>query len=269
MTEREYRKQPDISRSELWMLRESPEKFIYKRANPEPPTPALLFGIAAHKQVLEPETFWDEFILAPNVDRRTKAGKEEYAAFVEQAKDKQIITLDQWQTVHDMSDALKMNTVANKLLNGVHELPAFWTDEETGERCKCRFDCITNINGQPVIVDYKTANSATTDEFTRSAIRYGYDFQAAMYSAGYAATNDGETPMFVFVVQEKEPPYAINVLVADDAFVAHGEEIFRELISLYHHCKTTNKWFGYLGEDNVINTLSLPVWMSAEKGDAE
>lgn len=34
MTEREYRAHPAISRSQLWKLRESPEKFRYYEDNP-------------------------------------------------------------------------------------------------------------------------------------------------------------------------------------------------------------------------------------------
>ena len=35
MTEKEYRSHPAISRSELWKIRESPEKFKYLKENPE------------------------------------------------------------------------------------------------------------------------------------------------------------------------------------------------------------------------------------------
>ena len=35
MTEKEYRQYPAISRSELWRIRESPEKFKWYREHPE------------------------------------------------------------------------------------------------------------------------------------------------------------------------------------------------------------------------------------------
>ena len=46
MTENEYRQYPAISRSELWHIRESPEKFKWYREHPEPPTQALEIGRA-------------------------------------------------------------------------------------------------------------------------------------------------------------------------------------------------------------------------------
>ena len=55
MTEKEYREHPAISRSELWKLMESPQKFKWEKEHPETPTPALIFGQAFHKLVLQPE----------------------------------------------------------------------------------------------------------------------------------------------------------------------------------------------------------------------
>ena len=82
MTENEYRRQDGISRSELWRMHESPEKFKYYQEHPEPPTPSLVFGAAVHKLLLEPDTFGDEFAVAPDCDRRTKDGREAYNAFL-------------------------------------------------------------------------------------------------------------------------------------------------------------------------------------------
>ena len=85
MTEKEYRQHEGISRSQLWKIRESPEKFKYAMEHPEEPTPALLFGQMVHKLVLEPDTFDEEFIVAPEVDKRTKEGKAAWAQFEEDA----------------------------------------------------------------------------------------------------------------------------------------------------------------------------------------
>ena len=81
MTEQEYRQHPAISRSELFKISESPEKFKYYREHPEEPTPALVFGQLFHAMALTPETVLEQFAVMPNVDRRTKAGKDEFAEF--------------------------------------------------------------------------------------------------------------------------------------------------------------------------------------------
>jgi len=267
MTEKEYRRQDGISRSELWRLRESPEKFRWYQDHPEPPTPALILGTAAHKLLLEPDTFNDEFAVAPECDRRTKDGREAYSAFLESSEGKSIITLADYQKAAEMAQKARETPFVNKLLNGERERPFFWVDDLTGEPCKIRVDCITtvSIDGIPTtaIVDYKTTADASTDGFMRSAINYGYDFQAGMYCEGVKRAT-GEKPIFIFIVQEKTAPYAVNVLLADELVVRRGYDIFRNLIGVYHKCKTTGNWYGYLGQFEDVHKLNLPAWLAKE-----
>ncbi len=263
MTEKEYRAHPSISRSQLFKIAESPEKFKYYEENPEPATPALTFGQLFHAMVLQPEQVDIQFAKAPEVDRRTKAGKEAFADFEEKAQGKIVLSPDFFKQSKAMCDALKKNTLVEKLLKGEKEKAFFWTDELTGESCKCRVDCLTEVGGQIVIVDLKTTENAETESFMRSAIRYGYDFQAAMYCKG-VEVNNGKKPLFVFIAIEKKPPYAINILQADELVIQRGYDIFRELLGIYHFCKKNNNWYGYMGADNIINNLALPSYLMKE-----
>ena len=275
MTEKEYRMHPAISRSDLWKIRTTPEKFKYEMENPEPPSPALLFGQLVHGMLLLPEEAFDEqFAAAPNVDRRTKGGKEEYAAFLSANEGKTVVPSDMYDLAVNMAEAAMNVPFVKKLLDGEHERPFFWTDGQTGEGCKCRTDCVTTVGGQLIIVDYKSTTDASADAFQRDAFRYGYDFQSAMYTDGVlhnlsntdvlTALNAGEAPKFVFIVQEKDPPYAVNIFEADRFFVQHGYDIYRELLGTYHYCRTSGDWYGYLGRTQDINTLGLPAWMAKE-----
>lgn len=263
MTEKEYREHPAVSRSELWRISESPEKFKFYRDNPQEPTPALIFGQLFHKLALQPETFSEEFAVVPNVDRRTKEGKAIWAEFIEQSEGKTPILADDYQRATEMCTSLRNAPFVNKLLSGEREKEFFWVDEMTGEQCKCRVDCVTEMNKVNIISDLKSAAKADTEHFMKDAINYGYDFQSAMYSEGVKA-NTGKEYVFVFIVVEKEPPYAVNVLQADPLFVKRGYDLFREYIGIYHDCKTTDDWYGYLGKYKVINNLSLPAWLAKE-----
>ena len=263
MTESEYRQKDGISRSELWKMMESPEKFKWYQEHPVPMTPAFIFGAAAHKLMLDPETWGEEFAVAPIIDRRTKEGKSQYAEWLDKVVGREIVGAEDYETIQDMVSVARGIPFVEKLLAGEKETPLFWTDELTGELCKARLDCVTMIAGKPVIVDYKTTNDASTDGFMRSAIKYGYDFQASMYSEAYKA-NFGIVPTFVFIAQEKTAPYSVNILQADDVFVKRGYDIFRQLIGTYHECKQSGNWWGYLGPYNVINNLALPAWLAKE-----
>ena len=263
MTEKEYRDHPAVSRSELWHIHESPQKFAYHMDNPEEPTPSLLLGQVFHKLVLEPDSFLEEYAVAPKCDRRTKEGKAIWAEFQELAADKTVVPLEMYEQATEMCKSLVAVPFAVKLLSGRREIPFFWRDDLSGEECKCRVDCLNENIGQPIIVDLKSTSDASTEAFTKSAINYGYDFQAAMYSEG-VEKNILQKPRFVFIAVEKDPPYAVNILQADELLLRRGYGLYRSFLDTYHDCRLSGNWFGYLGKANQINTLALPSWLAKE-----
>lgn len=265
MTEKEYRQHPAISRSELWRMHESPEKFKYYKDHPPEPTPSLLFGQVVHKLLLQPDDFETDFAVMPNIDRRTKDGKESYSAFLAACGERSIVPYDMYQTAQEMAQKALQEPMVRKLLAGQKEVPFFWTDEDTGEECKCRLDCLTYLDGDtiPTIIDYKTAANARTDIFNNAIYKLGYHFQSAMYSEGVMkALNLSERPGFTFFVQEKTPPYSLNVVVIPDEVMLHGLDTFREFMGKYHECNTTGYWWGYTGPFNEPNEAFLPGYLS-------
>ncbi len=266
MTEKEYRSHPAVSRSELWHIRESPEKFRYYKDNPSEPTQALLLGQALHKLVLQPTDFHNDFAVMPEIDRRTKAGKEAYSAFCAANTDKSVITSEMYRQITEMCKSLFANSFVKKILtsaNAKKEQEYFWVDELTGEECKCRADCVTEIGELSLVVDIKTTGCADTESFMREAVKYGYDFQSGMYTEGIKACTGKEWD-FVVIAVEKEPPYSVNILQADKAFVQRGIDLFREFIGIYHDCKVSGDWYGYLGKSHAVNELRLPAYIAKE-----
>ena len=263
MTDKEYRESPGISRSELWLLNPAtggtPEKFLYARQNPQPPTPAMVFGTLAHLALLEPQNFDEQFALKPEVDGRTKAGKLIWESFRAGLGGRTAVSRDDWALACRMAYEVKQVKFASHLLGGEHEKVFRWVDAETGEECKIRVDAIFMLGDTPVIIDYKTTTDASPAAFSRKCVNMGYDFQAGMYCEGVERVLRRK-PRFVFIIQERDAPYAVNVLEADEEFILTGRETFRDLLGIYHDCKTTNNWYGYLGAEPVIGRLSLPAW---------
>ena len=260
MTEKEYREHGALSRSDLWRIRESPEKFAYFMTHPEPQTESLLFGSVYHKLVLEPDDFGNEYAVEINVDKRTKDGREQIQNWLGSIGDKTVVSAKIYDKAVEMKEALSKSKLAMALLNGEHECAYFWQDEDTGVHCKCRLDCLRELNGKPLIVDLKTASTCETDKWIRDSIKYGYHMQVGMYSSGVAA-NYGVQPDFVFIVQEKEPPYSVNIFKSTTEYYNYGVDEFRALIGLYKHCMDTNNWYGQMGENEQINDLTLPSWI--------
>lgn len=259
ISNKEYRDREGISSSELKKLMKSPMHYKYWKDNPDDTdTPSLLFGRAAHKYVLETYDFYNEFAVAPIIDRRTKEGKAQWSLFCDQNEGKDIITQEQFEEIDAMRNAMLSTPFVSKLINCEHEISYFWTDEETGLKCKARPDAINHK--LKVVIDYKTCDDAETEHFMKQSIRLGYDLQASYYLDGVKA-NTGEDYIFVFIAQEKKPPYAVNVLQADDIFIRSGRDVYKSMLQTYKECAENGNWHGYLGADNQINSLGVPKWL--------
>lgn len=249
MTEKEYNQLPAVRRSDLLLLRKSPMHLEYSKtidAECAQPTPAQIFGSACHKYVLEMEDFDKEYAVAPLVDKRTKAGKEEWAAFVAENEGKTVISREDYDQIFAMKIQLMKSDKVLDLLHGEHEKTYVWKDAETGEECKIRLDCLTKWEGRPVIVDYKTVSSCEDGVFERECRRYGYKIQAGMYTEGLAVATDFMTDAgFMFICQEKTPPYAVRVYQCDPGFIEQGNRQFHELLRYYHQCRESGEWPGY------------------------
>ena len=255
LSNKKYRSMEGVSRSELWtLLSKTPMHFLYESTHPKEDTPALAFGRATHKAILEPETFYDEFVEGIKVDRRTKEGKVVYEEFLSEIGDRDVVSPEDMEVLRDMKAVIDHDPIAKAFLTGIHEESFFWTDAETGEKCKVRPDCIAEVDGKIYLVDYKTTDSCADGAFERSVRKYGYKFQTGMYREGYFQNTFKEVG-FVFVAQEKTAPYAVRVYICSDEFMEEGYTLFREAIGTYHECKVKNHYWGYEGPDNDVSEL--------------
>lgn len=247
MTEKEYNEIQAVRRSDLLKLRRSPLHYKWAKEHPEASTPAMAFGSAAHKFILEgAEAFAEEYAVAPYIDRRTKIGKEEYEHFLQNNQGKTILATEDFETLTLMHFAMKAHPEAWALVHGEHETTHVWTDAETGEKCKIRLDCLTTFEGRPTIVDYKTVNTCEDRAFERDCRQYGYKIQAGMYTEGLAISSGFMIDAaFVFVCQEKKAPYAVRIYRCDPGFVEQGNRQFHELLRAFHQCKEEDNWPGY------------------------
>ena len=252
MTEQEYRAAAGINKSTLWEMRKSPAHYKYILEHPAEDTPALRFGRALHSAVLTPTAYKRDFHIAPDVDKRTKTGKETYAAWKASIPDgADELTADEAQTVSEMVKVIRKNREAMNLLKGARrELPLFWTDPATGLRCKCRLDAYSPA----AAVDLKTTTDASTKAFRRDAIKQGYHLQAAHYLNGIEAVK-GKRPDWYFIAIEKTKPYAIHIFRATEQFIEYGDYLRSELMEELKRCMTAGTWPSY-----PFDGLDAPEW---------
>ena len=258
-----YHRHAAVSKSHLDLVARSPLHYWARyvdpnRVDPEP-TPAMLLGTALHTLVLELDQFDQRYVVAPEgVDRRTKAGKELYAAWEAEAGDRAVISRGDLNQVHAMARAVYTHPAAAMLLGmeGTAESTHLWTDEATGLECKCRPDWLT-ADGS-IVVDVKTTEDASPAGFRKSISSWRYHVQAAWYLHGLEQASGIRPEQFIFLCVEKKAPHAVAIYAADGEMVgAGGEQALEDLMTLAE-CKAANRWPSY---SEQIETISLPGWM--------
>ena len=242
-------------------MTKSPAHFRYWKDNPQEDTASLLFGRAVHKYVLEKEDFFNEFAVAPFVDRRTKEGKAQWLLFQDQSEGKDIITQEDFEKIQAMYDALYATPFVAKLLSGEKELSFFTEDDRTGLVVKCRPDCITDFDEVSLLIDYKSCSDASNDGFMKDAIKLMYDMQLAYYKDN-VDKNRGREHIVIFIAQEKNPPYLVNILEANEYFIRSGRDMYRTYLDMYAECLENDDWYGYTKDG--VNTLGLPNWLQKQ-----
>jgi len=229
---------------------------------PQEDTPAMAFGRASHVYLLEgPEMFLKECAVLPTgINKRTNAGKEEWAAFELANQGKALVSAEDFLKLVEMKKALNAHPFTAKLLaEGVSEQSVFWIDEETNLPCKCRPDRIPSGN-KGVLVDLKTCASAGEYEFCRDVVKFGYDVQAAFYLDGIKAATKQDFDGFCFVAIEKEPPFRVETYLLDSQFIVRGQYEYRRLLNIELECRRTGFYPNYQGVGNLI-TLEKPNYL--------
>ena len=251
----DYRAREGISSSELKKIMKSPAHYKHWKDNPQEDTPALLFGRSAHKYILETYDFYNEFAVAPNVDRRTKEGKAEWTNFLAMSNGKDVITQEQFEQIDAMRNSAYATPFVAKLLSGDKELSFWGKDEDTGLVIKCRPDCITEFNGKHILIDYKTCADAENTKFYRDSIKFGYDLQLAYY-CDILKQNTGLDYDVVIIAQEKSAPYVTNVFQLSENYLENGRELYKEMLKVYKNCLDVDNWYGYMKDG--ISILGQP-----------
>lgn len=193
-------------------------------------------------------------------DWKTKAAREMRDAAY--AADRVPLLRADHERVQDMAAALRSHHIAGPLFepgSGKPEQSLFWVDRQAGVWCRARTDWLRRAaSGRLIISDYKTTKSAEPSYLRRAMHDYGYFQQAPWYADGAQALGLDDDPTFIFVFQEKTPPYLITVVRPDPTAVQIGRRLNRQAIEIYHRCVTTGTWPGYSDD---VETVALPPWV--------
>lgn len=259
MTADEYHAHPALSSSGARQLVTScPARFKWARDHEQPPKRVFDFGHAAHRAVLGDGL---EIVVVDADDWRTKAAREERDAAYDEGKVP--LLPDEYLTVQMMAQALLDHSAALYATRGKPEQSLFAQDAATSVWLRARLDWLPDPSDERMtLIDYKTTLSAEPGAFARSVAKFGYYQQAAWYIDLVTTLGIADDPRFLFIAQEKTPPYLITVFELDEQALRIGRALNRDAINTFADCTARDEWPGYANE---VATISLPAWMDYEE----
>jgi exodeoxyribonuclease VIII len=195
-------------------------------------------GTLIHSLVLEGRC---DYAVGPEVDRRTKAGKEEWQLFCENNIGKTIVNFDEAVMITGCFKACEPLMEHCVYEDDNIETSIFW--ERDGIKCKGRPDMIATINGETCLVDLKTTNDIRN--FDSAFNRFRYDIQAAWYQYGFQqAAGLSETPGFWFLVVDTEAPHLAQFMRAGSEILEQANAKIEEELAYFSRCQTAQQWPG-------------------------
>lgn len=125
---------------------------------------------------------------------------------------------------------------------------------------RAMLDHVIERAGRLHIYDIKTTENAHPDACLRTAVRFGYDIQAHVYTKAAELVwpqYEGRVS-FSFLFCEPEPPYAVTVAQLDSLMRERGRRRWERAVELWSRCLHTDTWPGYATEPV---TLWSPDWL--------
>lgn len=235
-----------LSYSALKAFAKSPNHYLEYIERKFEPSPAMLLGSVVHMLILEPEKFDDTYAVAPEVNKRTKAGKEELAKFSENlGAGIQVIDASVLQEAQKIAEKAKENSVVQKILESASAFEMYVGDEING----VEFKGYADLMSRNYVYDLKTTQDASPAGFQRAAANLDYHLQATIYRELTGLP-------FRWIAVETSAPYNVQVYEQDE------ESYERSRVRLKHLVERFKAWDGEpesYTRDNIL-PLSLPAW---------
>ena len=242
ISDEDYADLPGYRSTSLKNILRSPRHYKYALDNPKDSS-VFRFGRAFHLLVLQPEES-DRIKLIPEVNKRTKAGKEEYAEFVDSLEPGEIpLAAADYHSIYQMLDSVTA-AFGDVFASGKGELTGQFYSDEYGF-CKVRLDWVEYHSDKTCTIwDLKSCQDASLKPFKRDAWRYMYHLSAAYYF-DIAAKLDMAPRAFNWIPVEKTPPYACAAYECSEVSLSVGREMYEKALVRINQCELADEWPGY------------------------
>ena len=243
-----YFKVKALANSGMKYLLQSESAYVYHLNNPKKPTPAMEFGTMVHKYLLEPLSFWADYVLIPDkpeiANGSARRDSVEYLAYKEwkdtmpELDGKKPISIAEITAINEMSKNFQEKLIEERINIDVVEQEIYWQqfDNETLSDVPLRAKLDGIDTQSKTIIDIKTIDNLS-DYTIASAIKtMQYYRQEAMYKLALSQHIPFvhlEEIDFLFFFIEKNAPYDCRVIQLAPDYVNYGFAEIEMLVSKY------------------------------------
>ena len=235
----------------------------------------MTFGTVAHSVILRQQG-WDDGIQVLERDKgdfrsaNNRAWREAHLA-----QGNNPIKEEEWEKILDMRKAwISRDLMSLLTCSGGAEVSIFWRCPETYCICKVRWDFLPfkeYLAAQYPAIDYKTTGELVGWQMN-ALIHHNLMLRAALYYESLLAITPGGANM-CYAVQEKEPPYTVQVHhlgLHPEAqnpehmeFINAGREQLRQVKLKFRECQQSQKW----PQRKELVSFKLPAGIFKRKRD--
>lgn len=252
-SEEVYNSEQHLRCSHVKEIVKSPAHFYNAWKAEQKDSKAFDEGRAVHSVLLEQSL--DKYIKRPDgIDGRTKEGKAKLEEL--SSSGKTVLNADVFDSLYSRLESFTKSTEAMKIYNNAEIEKSFYAlDPLSGLHLKARPD----IYKPGFIADVKTTSNIAY--FEKDIIRYGYHIQAGYYSLVTRLITGVKTKEFIFIAQEKNAPYGIQVFSINEEQLEQLEAKARELVMRVSVCIRENSFPSY---DDIKREITLPAFAMNE-----
>lgn len=214
------------------------------------PTAAMRLGTLVHSMILEPDTVAKQYRVFDG-DRRTKAGKEEYAELL--ASGCEIVAQKDYDTAYAMAASVYSHKALAEHLDQSVLREQSMTFDYLGLPAKAQIDLYSEGD---VLIDVKT--TADIYQAQKQFFNLHYALQMAWYARALQANGyPVKTVKILFV--ETQAPHQCALYTLTEPVLLHGRREANDAVDKYLAQREL------VAPELIIEHMALPPWLNKEE----
>ena len=236
-----------LSYSSIKEFAKSPRHYLdYINKQRTAPTDAMKLGSMVHCMILQPHLFNEQFVVAPEVNKRTNAGKEEWATFCSQHADKTVVANDDYEHARRLSGGALVNPQIEQLVKGCYDFEQEWREGVDDLPYRGFYDGISD----DYVLEIKTISDGNPRSVMNDFIKRKYHIQAALY------TMVSQRDVIYVIIETSEPYLSYSAGVSRD-YLKLGAQELGKLNSQFAKCLEAGDFSGGYDYNKEI-VIDLP-----------